>query len=51
MRLADFALPVPPAIAAYIERVRALPAMQRWTEAALAEHRFVDFDEPYRAAP
>jgi glutathione S-transferase len=51
VRLAQFALPVPPAIAAYIERVRALPAMQRWTAAALAEHRFVDFDEPYRAAP
>jgi glutathione S-transferase len=51
VRLANFALPVPPAIAAYIERVRALPAMQRWTEAALAERRFVDFDEPYRAAP
>ncbi len=50
VRLANFALPVPPAITAYIERVRALPAMQRWTEAALAEHRFVDFDEPYRAA-
>ena len=51
VRLANFALPVPPAITAYIERVRALPAMQRWTAAALAEHRFVDFDEPYRAAP
>lgn len=50
VRLAQFALPVPPAITAYIARVRALPAMQRWTEAALAEHRFVDFDEPYRAA-
>lgn len=51
VRLANFALPVPPSITAYIERVRALPAMQRWTEAALAEHRFVDFDEPYRASP
>ncbi len=51
VRLSQFALPVPAAITGYIERVRALPAMQRWTEAALAEHRFVDFDEPYRATP
>lgn len=50
VRLAQFALPVPPAITTYIARVRALPAMLRWTEQALAEHRFVDFDEPYRAA-
>ena len=50
MRLAGFALPVPDTIAAYVERVRALPSVARWTAEALAEHRFVDFDEPYRAA-
>jgi glutathione S-transferase len=49
IRLQHFALPVPSLITAYIERVRALPAVARWTREALAEQRFVDFDEPYRA--
>ena len=48
MRLHTYALPVPPAIAAYIERVRALPAVQAWVTDALAEHDFVAEDEPYR---
>jgi len=47
-RLKTYALPVPPAIAAYVERVHALPAVEAWTEAALAEHAFVLEDEPYR---
>ena len=41
-------LPVPPAIRAYMDRVRALPAVQEWIHAALAEHDFVPEDEPYR---
>lgn len=48
MRLHGYGLPVPPAIAAYIDRVRALPAMQAWISAALAEQDFVAEDEPYR---
>ncbi len=48
MRLLTYALPVPEPIAAYIERVRALPAMQQWIAAALAEEDFRDFEEPYR---
>ena len=48
MRLITYGLPVPPHIAAYIERVRALPALQEWTAAALAEQDFRDFEEPYR---
>ena len=48
MRLHTYALPVPPAISAYIDRVRALPAMQAWITAALAEQDFVAEDEPYR---
>ncbi len=47
-RLVSFAVPVPPPIAAYIERVQALPSVRAWTEAALAEHDFVEIDEPYR---
>lgn len=48
MRLHTYALPVPPAIAAYIARVRALPAVHAWISAALAEQDFRDFEEPYR---
>ena len=40
-----------PAMQGYVATVLALPAMQAWTEAALAEHDFLDFDEPYRSAP
>ncbi len=48
MRLLTYALPVPEPIAAYIERVRALPALQQWIAAALTEQDFLDFAEPYR---
>lgn len=48
MRLKTYALPVPPAIAAYIERVRALPGVKAWIDAGLAEKDFLDFEEPYR---
>jgi glutathione S-transferase len=47
-RLKTYALPVPPAIAAYVERVHALPSVKAWTDAARAEHQFVVEDEPYR---
>ena len=48
MRLFTYALPVPPAVRAYMERVRALPGVAAWVEAALAEKDFLDFEEPYR---
>ncbi|WP_284337844.1 glutathione S-transferase family protein [Comamonas sp. NoAH] len=48
MRLHNYALPVTPAVEAYIERVLALPAVQAWITDALAEHDFVQEDEPYR---
>jgi len=48
MRLNTYALPVPPAITAYVARVTALPGVQAWIQAALAEHDFLDFEEPYR---
>lgn len=50
MRIKTYALPVPPAIATYVERVCALPGVQAWVEEALAEHDFRDFEEPYRLA-
>jgi glutathione S-transferase len=51
MRLKTYALPVPPAIAAYVERVCALPGVQAWITHALAEKDFLDFEEPYRIKP
>ena len=48
MRLRTFALPVPPEVRAYIERVCALPGVAAWIEGALAEQDFVPFEEPYR---
>ncbi len=47
-RLITYALPVPPQITAYIERVQALPGVAAWTQAALAEHDFRPFEESYR---
>jgi glutathione S-transferase len=51
MRIKTYALPVPDAIAAYIDRVCALPGVQAWITDALAEKDFLDFEEPYRLKP
>ena len=48
MRLTTYGLPVPPDVAAYVARVRALPGVAAWVEGALAEKDFLDFEEPYR---
>ena len=48
MRFNTYALPLPKNMAAYMERVTALPAVQAWIKAALAENDFVAMDEPYR---
>jgi glutathione S-transferase len=48
MRLKTYGLPVPPAISAYVERVRALPGVKAWIDQALTEADFLDFEEPYR---
>jgi len=48
MRLATYQLPVPATITAYVARVRALPGVAAWIKDALAEHDFLDFEEPYR---
>jgi glutathione S-transferase len=50
MRLKAYALPVPPAITAYVARVCALPGVKAWIDQALAEQDFRDFEEPYRLA-
>jgi glutathione S-transferase len=48
MRLRTYALPVPPEITAYMERLCALPGVKAWIDEALAEQDFLDFEEPYR---
>jgi glutathione S-transferase len=47
-RIRTYALPVPAAIDAYIQRVLALPGVRAWIEDARAEQDFLDFEEPYR---
>ena len=48
MRFKTYGLPVPPAIAAYVERVAALPGVAAWIADARAEGDFRAFEEPYR---
>ena len=48
MRLRTYGVPVPAPIAAYIERVVALPGVAAWIADALAEHDFLPFEEAYR---
>jgi glutathione S-transferase len=51
MRLHSYALPVPSLISAYMDRVQALPGVNAWVQAALAEKDFLVFEEPYRLQP
>jgi glutathione S-transferase len=48
MRFNSYQLPLPPHVAAYVQRVTALPGVAAWTAGALAEKDFLDFEEPYR---
>jgi len=48
MRLKTYALPLGADLQAYVDRVIALPGVQAWIQGALAEHDFLDFEEPYR---
>ena len=48
MRLKGYALPVPDDIAAYIDRLCAMPGVKLWIAGALAENDFRAFEEPYR---
>ena len=51
MRLQTYALPVAPRVRQYMDAVLALSGVQQWVAAALAEHDFRPFEEPYRQAP
>jgi glutathione S-transferase len=48
MRIKTYHLPVPQDIAAYIDRVCALPGVAAWIKDALQEQDFRDFEEPFR---
>jgi len=48
MRIRTYGLPVPPDIAAYVERVAVLPGVAAWIADARAEADFREFEEPYR---
>ena len=48
MRLKTYGLPLAADLQAYVDRVTALPGVQAWIQGALAEHDFLDFEEPYR---
>lgn len=49
-RLLTYGLPVPPAVADYLQRVWASPGVAAWVREALAEQDFLAFEEPYRQA-
>lgn len=48
MRIRTYDLPLPADLRAYVDRVAALPGVKAWIDDALAEHDFLDFEEPYR---
>jgi glutathione S-transferase len=50
-RLRTFALPASAPSMAYVERILALPSFLAWERDALAEHDWIDEDEPYRTKP
>jgi len=50
-RLRSYALPVPPDVGGYLDRVWASPGVAAWVKGALAEHDFLAFEEPYRQRP
>jgi len=47
-RIRTYGLPIPADLEAYVGRVLSLPGVKAWVNEALAEHDFIDFDEPYR---
>jgi glutathione S-transferase len=47
-RIRTYGLPLSGAAMAYVRRLRQLESVRAWNEAAMGEHDFLDFDEPYR---
>lgn len=49
-RVTTYALPVPPLLQQYIQRVQGTRSVSAWVADALAEKDFIAFDEPYRTS-
>ena len=47
-RIRTYELPVPAEVAAYVDRLLALPGVEAWVQDALEEREFLDFEEPHR---
>ena len=47
-RMRTYALPLPAAVSAFVDRLWAAPGVAAWVQGALAEQSFVPVDEPYR---
>jgi glutathione S-transferase len=47
-RFVTYGVALPDVARAYVATMEELPAMRSWMSAALAEHEFVEWDEPYR---
>ena len=50
IRIATYSLPGSAGLDVYARRLRTLPSVQEWMQGALAEHDFLQFEEPYRHA-
>jgi len=50
-RFLGFDVEMPDDAARYVATIDELPAMRAWVTAGLAEHDFVEEDEPYREPP
>ena len=50
MRMRTYALPVPPDVAAYVERATAAKGTAAWIRDALQEKQFLQFEESYRTS-
>jgi glutathione S-transferase len=50
-RIRTYALPVPAAVASYIDRVLHTRGVAAWIEGGLVEHDFLPSEEPYRKHP
>lgn len=48
VRFTGYALPVPEAVSAYMQRLKAMPGVKAWIDGGLQEKAFVAMDEPYR---
>jgi glutathione S-transferase len=51
MRFRSYDVLLPAEVEAYVSMLESLPAMRAWLADALAEHDFIEIDEPYRARP